>query len=679
MSSRVRRGERGAFLLIFALSLTVILIIVAMTVDLGQARSSKRDEQQLADLASLSAGREMAGYGATSGGTVVSRPQDACKAAMASIRTNATGFNPTNAQIDAACSTFPMTIAGCTATTPLPSNATVIDDPYAVTVRWPIPPEEIEDPRFSGDGLNDGTDQCQRMRIAVQRVDDTAFAGVIGVGSLTTSANAVIRSTLDNDNKIIPAFLILERSDCDALGTSANGADVGGIQILGIPSTDQPGTIHVDTTANSGCNGNAANSVAVYGKPLSSGGPSIHLHPSPSTGVEGLLYVVATSNAAKEVPGGVNATPQPGDVVSRVPVDEEFNSTANPAVTDLHSRARAAASITVSSDTVGDGWKRLDCDLNAFDDADTDAANWYIRCDTYDDTTGRIDDVASVLGTPNRIVFDGDVKVPNGQSLSFTTAAIGDVAEVTIRGKLSVAGGIDFGTRVERIYVGGIDGYDNSMKNSSSFTVANTGSVRIRSNSLPTLAVGGSVNTVCPTGAQSGWAELAIFGDDGPNLDSAGNMAMCNTMVYTAGDTLSSGYQVQQTINGGNCSTDEPCPKKTGNIADAGRLEFNGVVDWTAPNTTSGVPPSPRGLEDLLFWSEGSGTTDLKAGAKVVTQGIFFGPSMNVEFRSPAVSSPRNAQFIARRLRQNQGTLYMLPNPNDSTPIPAPGSFSIIR
>lgn len=676
MPRRIHRGERGAFLLVFALCLTLILTIVAMTVDLGQARLSKRDEQQLADLASISAGRQMAGYGAMSGGVVVSRPRSACTAAMASIDTNSKAFNPEPATIDTECGKLPETSAGCTSTTS-PINATVVDDPYAVTVRWPIPDSELVDVRFLGTGANDGTDQCARFRTAVQRTDDTAFAGVIGVGSLTTSASAVVRSTLDSNNTIIPAFLVLERFKCDALSNSANGADSYGIQILGIPSTDQPGTIHVDSAANSGCGGGAANSVAVYGTPLSSGDPSIFLHPAPVSGDPGTLYVVATTNPAKSVPDGINTSPQPGDVVSRAPLNEEFASLANPAVQGVHGGARTALATDITSDVVGDGWKRLGCSLEELAPLDTDDEKWYVRCDSYSAVVGQVEATATLLGaTPERIVFDGDVAVATGEVLDFATTIAGDTAEVTIKGKLSVAGAIKFGPLVENVYVGGGETY-KAGKNESSVSIS--GSLQIRSTSLPTIADDGTVSTVCPTAPQVGRAEFAVFGDDGPNLDVSGNLAMCNTMVYLGGATSGHPFAPQSTTSGGGCSVELPCPKVGSNVATAGYFELTGLVDWTAPHATAGTPPSPRGIEDLLFWSESDATADVKAGAKVVTQGIFVGPNLNVEFRSPALGEPRNAQFIARRLELLQGTLYMLPNPNDSTPIPAPGSFAIIR
>lgn len=688
-------------MLLFVFCITAILIFVAFNVDLGQARFSKRSEQQLADLASLSAGRQMAGYGTTSAGNAVARPRDACAAAMASIQTNEPEFSPTSSAVGTACAALPATTAACTSST-LPINASVSDGPYVVTVRWPIPDSEIADAVFLGTGTNDGTDQCTRLRIAVQRTDDTSFAGVMGVNDLTTSQSAVIRATIDPDQSVVPSFLILERSRCGALTNSASGSGSFGIQVRGIPSSDQPGTIHVDSTADlaSGsdkCSGNAANSVAVYGTTLSSGDPSIFLHPAPMSGELGLLYAVAgndgscgmgsdaTCPAAKSVPDGINLAPQTAGVISRAPLDEEFNEpTANPAITDLHARARTALDTTVTSDTIGDGWRRLDCALDPLDATDTDITNWYVRCDTYGGGSAPIDNRATAFGvTPGRIVFDGGLNVPGGSTLSFSTTVAGDIAEVSVKRKVSAEGSLQFGTGIQRIYIGGAD--TASTASASPIAVGNNGDIRIRTNSLATFnSVTNEVDTVCPTGAEPGQAEFVVFGDDAA-FTSSGALAMCNTTVYLAGNFRSLPYTKQIKTYGGDCTAELPCPKLVSNAADAGYFVLQGpgssdkYVDWTAPNTTSGPPPSPRGLEDLLFWSESSGKSEVKSGAEVLTQGVFVGPSMNVEFRSPALGSPRNAQFIARRLDLKQGTLNMQPSPNDSTPIFIPGSFTIIR
>lgn len=515
------------------------------------------------------------------------------------------------------------------------------------------------------------------------------------MGSLTTTASAVIRSTLDNNNKVIPAFLLLERSRCAVLTNSVGGTNSLGIQILAIPSADQPGTIHVDSTADHStggsekCGGNAENSVAVYGTPLSSGKPSVFLHPAPVSGEDGLLYVVASpaARAAKSFTDGINVPPQPAEVVSRAPVDDEFEDSANPAITSLHARARSSLNEVISVDAPDDGWKRLNCDLDPFDPTatDPDRTKWYVQCDEYVAIRTTIDDAATALGqTPTTIVFSGDVKVDGGATLDFTTTA-GDIAEVAVKGKINTDGSLRFGSRIERIYIGGA-----TANNAASLAVGNNGDLRIRATGLATrddTVDPPGVTTVCPLDPQPGSkAELVVFGDDGPNFTSAGSMAMCNTTVYLAGDLRDAPFAKRITTSGANCSSELPCPS-IGNVADDGYFVVTGpgnpanekFVDWTAPNETDLPPGTPRGLEDLLFWSESSQTSSVKSNANLVTQGIFVGPNMRVEFQSPARGDPRNAQFIARSLALLQGSLYMLPNPNDSTPIPAPGSFTIIR
>jgi len=58
----VRRAddERGAFIVLWALLITALLIMVAIVIDLGNARSVRRSDQSVADFSALAAGDNLA-------------------------------------------------------------------------------------------------------------------------------------------------------------------------------------------------------------------------------------------------------------------------------------------------------------------------------------------------------------------------------------------------------------------------------------------------------------------------------------------------------------------------------------------------------------------------------------------------------------------------------------------
>ena len=121
MSIRRRRAanDRGAILILMSLVLVFLCILVAFAVDFGQARFSRRDNQQMVDLAALSAGFYLSGNGSD---TVANQPRAACEAAFSSLLTNADQFTPS---VDAvtACAPFPQTNEACDSdpTSPTPT------------------------------------------------------------------------------------------------------------------------------------------------------------------------------------------------------------------------------------------------------------------------------------------------------------------------------------------------------------------------------------------------------------------------------------------------------------------------------------------------------------------------------------------------------------------------------
>ena len=386
---RRRRGtkrERGATLIVFALLLVFLLTVVAFAVDLGQGRLQRRSNQQIADLATLAAGQFLAGFGGTGSSPVQTSPFDACVAAVHSVQVNADQFRPTLSQseIESACSVFydPYSAIGtpCDSSSPTPTETSpIVRGPYTLTIRYPIPAGELQEDRFQGGvGADDGDDACKRMRVTLERDDDTAFAGVIGIDSIHSSASAVVRGTIEPGGEAVPAFLILERYKCGALGNSVGGASEG---IVVEADGDQAGYIHVDSDATGAvptyCSNSTTNAggVTTYASPLPSGDPSLTVESAGDS--LGVLSIVATGSRAA-YGGGFNVTPTEGaDVISRSPVDEVFEDSAgdNSALVPLHAASYSDVSSTANLGLDSPSWVELGCDLapSAADLADATA------------------------------------------------------------------------------------------------------------------------------------------------------------------------------------------------------------------------------------------------------------------------------------------------------------------
>jgi hypothetical protein len=222
---RVERDEGGAFLIVWALLIIALMMMVAIVIDLGQARNTHRYNQQIADFAALSAGNTLEATGSG---------QQACLDAFASIRSNAdlpSGSPNCN----------PMA-ARCSATTPTRTVAFNSGE-WSVTFVHPVPSTDdvMNDPRRA-DAERDG-DPCERFKVRVERVQDTLFGGVGGFRNLTTSGTAIARSSAEREREV-PSLWLLDPHDCTSLNVSGGsvlrvGLAAGDSTVPG--SSDSPG------------------------------------------------------------------------------------------------------------------------------------------------------------------------------------------------------------------------------------------------------------------------------------------------------------------------------------------------------------------------------------------------------------------------------------------------------
>ena len=622
-------NERGAVIVLFTMALIALLVLSAIVVDLGLLRAERRQSQSSADLAALSAGAWLSGHNAT---TAMSRPRSACEAVLDAARANLENL-PSGAAIN--CSALPLqgVSPSCTgSTTPVTVTATGTA-PYTLRVTYPVPSSLISEPAFSGGvGVDDGG-QCERMQVTIGYVQDSLFAGVLGIGSVDTEVSAVVRGGVEPGGDRVPALLLLERTGCRVLANSAGGAGNLGI-IVGSPSATEGGSIHADTNA-SGCSGTSTDR-AIYGSSLSGGGTSITVANS-SGGTQGTISTYATTVGnpydAAVFPGGISHAATPGDVISRQPVDNRYNPSTRTAITDLHAEARTRVLWSAATAT-SNGFTVLGC-------ADTNgtwtAAKVFVNCAAW---------------APQ------DVRLPNATDL-------------VASGRISVANNrLLFAPIVSRFYIRGCP----TCSGGNFFALSVSGSLYVNTGSQAVGAATCDARTGPGAGGTTtNTTRLVMFGSP---LDISGTAYLCQTTVYNATDTAS--YVRQASTSGSpNCSTDRPCP--VSGAAPGGTFAVSGYTHWTAPSQTTTAPSATHPLEDLALWSETSSLSEIKSGGVLLSSGVFFSPNARMEFRSPASGLPRDAQWIVRSFELLQGTLKLTPSPSNAVPIPSTGSFGLIR
>jgi len=688
---RGRRDDRGVVLVLVALLMVALLAVAALVIDIGLARASKRGDQSTADIAALAAGFFLSGRG-TSDSRVSAKL--GCNAAIKSAMTNVTGFTPTLTGTE--CNGFPDRVdpdAGSGGCSSAIAPVTVTSGIYTMTVRYPVPNSELSDSRFSGTGINDGTNQCMRMAVSFSRRNPTGFARIVGMNNVTTAARAVVRASTSAHGLNFAALLLLERVGCATLQTSGGGTNGSGVVIQASSNTN-PAIIESDTAGIVGAsapvvcgnndNGNAPN-WAVYGNALPAaggGGPSIVICPvagDPRCGTNttgtGLLalYSVSVPNGrlAAVVPTGVSTSPIALDLpASRISVDNKYNlattSGGHEQLTSFHSTAHALATSTWGAGLQSQGYVHV-TQCNNFSGS-VAGTKIFVDC------TGGFSPGQLIFPDATTVVMTGKLAIGGGSVLSMPS-----VRTLAIRGCPA-----DSNTGGTGCSGGGYAGIDIAANGA---LLVNTGET-----TLPASPFTGGTACASRTAATtSNWSEIATFG--GP-IKVAGFLRLCQTFLYNAHNSTTYSKQSVFTTGGAYpaialCSTELPCPKSSVDSGDdAPFVTFSGgsgAADWSAPNQLS--RPTVQAdfatypFEDLAFWTEGTSASDIKGQGSNSTQGVYFLPNASALFTGQATQAqPLNAQFVVRALNvSSQGTLILRPNPDDAVATPSPGNVSLIR
>lgn len=682
MTSERCQRDAGATLVTFALLMVVIFTFVAFAIDLGFGRSDRRTSRSLSDPAAVSAGYHMAGNADPNPFNPIADPVAACRAAIESVRTNTSDFDPVPSASDG-CNKF----ATCDA---VDRYLEISDVPWALTIEHPVPDASITDANFAGDGLTDEDgDPCERMRVSLDHSRDTYFAGVIGVSEVKTGGTAVVVGKIpDPSSRVVPAFLMLDRTVCQAIWTNVGQGTVApdpsllyGDGILVRKGSDgQPGFVHTDSDATD-C-GNGANEYAVYANEPAGGTDTLVVEPgvdADGNAASGVIESTATNGRSGA--GGTNVTVSVGEVVGRTPVDEIYQQ----AVTELHNTyAYPAVSATgPPASSAANPVITFDCTGTPSATPPTDGSTWtaYVAC-IGPGPNSAFSNNLSIDATS--VVFASNVSVGNNTLISLSGAT-----DVTIRGSLTVGEGGRLNLpAAQNVYVG--SRFDNS------------GSTGINA-VFDTAAATGATNPRCNAGGKgpdpTNTVRFVIFSpssgpsQENPALASSGLLAMCQTTVYLAGERNDTVYDEQSIEGTTSCSEAFPCPELTNNTIRGARFQLSGEVRWFAPNQsssalTSSMPlPLSGGIEDLAAWAEGGGSTNATAassvgggGTRFTYSGIFFTPNSKISLSAGNASTgPVDAQFIARAIQVNGGRFEMQPARQNSVPVPVRGSFQLIR
>ena len=246
MIKRIRQQERerGAVLLMIAVSMVALLGVAAVALDLAGLRLDRSLATTTADNAAAAGAAELAFGGGQAG----------CTTALAYIELNMDGVTFSGAD----CTSMPLTCDSGTAA----ASTTATGGSWTATVRYPVPDTDpLLDPGAIGATtqtiVTDDGVQCERIAVEITNDRNYYFAAVIGATSGQTDFHAVAKGSTGSGAESAINLLILERYDCRALGASGNGQISVDAVWNPIDMKIEPGWAAVESDASgAGCGGN---------------------------------------------------------------------------------------------------------------------------------------------------------------------------------------------------------------------------------------------------------------------------------------------------------------------------------------------------------------------------------------------------------------------------------------
>ncbi len=225
------RQDKGAALLFIAMTMLLLLGVVAIVIDLAGLRFDLRADRLASDLAATAGASALDPFDATGG------PRQACETAKAYALLN---LGEAGWDVEPNCNRIATT---CDATTlpPDPPVAGTIG-PYHVEIVYPV---LDDDPLMSErpiDAEIDGA-PCQRIGVAITRNREYTFARVMGFDQGSTEVRSVAKYGAGPGLGELVPLVLLEPYDCSALYTSGQG------KVTVKHFDDTPGLIVVDSAA----------------------------------------------------------------------------------------------------------------------------------------------------------------------------------------------------------------------------------------------------------------------------------------------------------------------------------------------------------------------------------------------------------------------------------------------
>jgi Flp pilus assembly protein TadG len=334
---KLLKSERGASLIMVAITLFLLIGSAALAVDIGATWADRSVDQKITDSAATSGALE-----AVTGGS----PRDACEVALNYVAANAREIS----SIDTSgCASFS---TSCVATNV--QTLPVSEGRYDITVIHPV--NDTHDLMTSGivgatpqDLHPDDGKPCGRLAVEMTATRRSLFAQLLGFNQGSTTVHSVATASRGDEEPPIN-LLVLNRHHCETVTVGGTGGIIVEAIIDVDPDTGTPlglveGTLAADSDGTVGCGTKGVINVASSGATMRADGPTClgqtGEHPvGPYTAGEGCgriqVYAPGTPGCGPNPAnfpactsgGGNKPNPDPTHLkkpFTRAPVDHRYN------------------------------------------------------------------------------------------------------------------------------------------------------------------------------------------------------------------------------------------------------------------------------------------------------------------------------------------------------------------
>lgn len=629
MRGRIGRTDDGAYAVLYALLVVVLVLLVGVVVELGAMREDRRTEKLAADAAATAGALKLNTL------QTAASPRAACEEAWTFLRSNLGGSGGPS------CSGYPTTTPSTCPTIATEQSGTItrLDDPdvsWGITITWPVPNSHalMTTPNVTGkddagadysqpiDSAVDGADPCARLGVSVSRTRNFAFASVGGFVSGATLNSSVARADLQSSQTAEFPLVVLDQSACNVVTAAGSGPAEALIRILN--------------------NGNVPGRLAVDSKATLSGGGSTSCS-------AGNRYAADTNGGAKIVAyNGADGTP-----ALFLSAASALTKAADPS--DVCSTGTNPATVATGICPPPTAYPQI---TRKFWD-------WRYHCTS---TTTPPLSAPCPYSTPDYI----------GQIRAQYSASVLTAANAVSRG-FTLIGGVQCSSNAPYRYFAPGNYYVNCPTFDVNRTTVFGGGVVVFSGDVAASGSGGG--PYCLVFNQPVGASPTLVGGAypfcAPTSSSVTPAPTSDMTVYLQKGTLSRQnsdfiaprtffYQEADLAFGGN-----PSARIDLGAGTSGGAGVSGTLLMTAPTTGP--------FEDLTLWSENRATSTapnaIGAQSKLALEGILFLPNGQVTFSGqPTYLGRAKAQFVAWRLSVGGGsTLDLFPDKERTLGIPLAG------